>query len=39
VEFEDGYKVIVSENHKFLSETGWVKVTDKLFDKNFLSVP
>jgi hypothetical protein len=39
VEFEDGYKVIVSENHKFLSENGWVKVTDKLFDKNFISVP
>ena len=39
VEFEDGYKVTVSENHKFLSETGWVKVTDKLFDKNFISVP
>jgi len=39
VEFDDGYKVIVSENHKFLSETGWVKVTDKLFDKNFISVP
>jgi len=29
VEFEDGYKVIVSENHKFLTiNRGWVQVTD-----------
>ena len=41
VEFEDGYKVIVSENHKFLADSGrWVKVTDsRPYDQNFLSVP
>lgn len=39
VEFEDGYKVIVSENHKFLTDDGWVEVTEKLLDKNFISVP
>jgi RecA/RadA recombinase len=39
VEFEDGYKVIVSENHRFMTENGWVSVKDKLFDKEFLSVP
>ncbi len=39
VEFEDGYKVIVSENHRFLSETGWVSVTEEVHDKNFISVP
>jgi intein/homing endonuclease len=38
VEFEDGYKVIVSENHMFLTDDGWVKVTDKIFDKNFITV-
>jgi hypothetical protein len=39
VEFEDGYKVIVSENHKFLSDQGWIKVTDELTNINFISVP
>lgn len=40
VEFEDGYKVVVSENHKFLSDEGWIDVTDeKIFDKNLVSVP
>ena len=39
VEFEDGYKITVSEDHRFLTDEGWVNVTDKLFDKNFISVP
>ena len=38
IEFEDGYKVTVSENHKFLTEEGWISVKDKIFDKNFISV-
>lgn len=28
VEFEDGYKLICSENHKFLVEDGWVEIKD-----------
>jgi RecA/RadA recombinase len=28
VEFDDGYKVVVSENHRFLTTSGWVKASD-----------
>jgi len=28
VEFDDGYKVVVSESHKFLTTSGWVNASD-----------
>jgi hypothetical protein len=32
IEFEDGYKCVVSENHKFLTENGWLEA--KTLTKN-----
>ena len=39
VVFEDGYKVIVSENHKFLTDSGWICVKGLSLRENIISVP
>jgi hypothetical protein len=38
VEFEDGYKCTVSDNHPFLTDTGWVKAKDLTIDKIVVSI-
>lgn len=38
VEFEDGYKVTVSENHQFLTDRGWVSAMTLLESDNIVVI-
>lgn len=38
IEFEDGYKCVVSENHPFLTESGWVEANKLKIEQIVVSV-
>jgi RecA/RadA recombinase len=38
IEFEDGYKCVVSENHPFLTDSGWVEASNLSTDKTLVCI-